>query len=291
MKRIVGFFLGVLPAMVCGAGVQPIRTITLSPWVDKPAGLGVQSNGYLFVTDYSAGRLAVFNPDGSWKEYWGRPGRESGDLAQPWGVTVDWNGNVYVADTGNNRVQVFGPQGTHLRSVGGQGLSPDSLRNPAGLLFLSGGSLLVADTGNGRLQIYSPAGTLTKSIPTRWGGAPNPLRAALSYFGNICVLDVSTNRLALFTSDGSPLGEARYPPALEIRRPRLPTALLADTTGDFWVADAGSLALERYDSGGRFQSRTALEGVVGMADLAAAPDGGLYVLDDQQKMIFKFASR
>jgi DNA-binding beta-propeller fold protein YncE len=75
-----------------------------------PAGLAVDSNDNIYVTDRDNDRIQIFTSNGTFITAIGSQGSEDGQLNRPEGVGVDPYSNtglVYVADTGNSRIQVF----------------------------------------------------------------------------------------------------------------------------------------------------------------------------------------
>jgi len=84
-------------------GVAPFVTIT-SPQIPNPAGLCVDGNGYLYVSNQTANSVAVFNsslyPGGNYNNTtpWALIQGPATGLLGPSGLAVDPNGNLYVAN-------------------------------------------------------------------------------------------------------------------------------------------------------------------------------------------------
>jgi tripartite motif-containing protein 71 len=75
-----------------------------------PAGLAVDSNDNIYVTDRDNDRIQIFTSNGTFIRAIGSQGSEDGQFNRPEGVGVDPYSNtglVYVGDTGNSRIQVF----------------------------------------------------------------------------------------------------------------------------------------------------------------------------------------
>ncbi len=64
----------------------------------------------LYVIEYGAGRLSVFEPSGRLVGRHGSTGTGGGHFNTPWGLAVDDAGRVWVADEGNRRIVVVVPQ-------------------------------------------------------------------------------------------------------------------------------------------------------------------------------------
>lgn len=71
------------------------------------AGLAIDSEGDLYVSDEVQGMVRVYNQEGKLLNVFGRPGNRIGEFSRPLGVWVDERDRVYVADSRNHRIQVF----------------------------------------------------------------------------------------------------------------------------------------------------------------------------------------
>ena len=85
-----------------------------------PWGITLDSDGNVYVADWSNDRVQKFTPDGQPLGVIGESGDGDGQLNRPSDMAVDGDGNVYVTDWGNERVQVFGPDGGFLLALRGQ---------------------------------------------------------------------------------------------------------------------------------------------------------------------------
>jgi DNA-binding beta-propeller fold protein YncE len=117
--------------------------------VQGPAALSVDRRGTIYVCDYIAGRVTVFDPFGNFMLYIG-----AGELDGPYGVAVDDDGLVYVADTRHHRVVVFDATGGVAATLGAMGSGPASFSEPHDVAVTWDGYLYVADTGNNRIQKF-----------------------------------------------------------------------------------------------------------------------------------------
>ena len=62
----------------------------------------------VFVSQYGAGCLLVYDLNGTFLKQIGTPGNGEGQLNSPYGITINGsNGDIFVCDNGNNRVQIF----------------------------------------------------------------------------------------------------------------------------------------------------------------------------------------
>jgi sugar lactone lactonase YvrE len=137
-----------------------VRTFGDTAAMSFPNGVGVDKDGYVYVTDSNNGRLLVFAPDGTLVTQVGR-GVGEGNLGLPRGVAVSEDGKVYIADSTGQTVFVyatFKPGATRLEflgSFGAEGVSNGTFQFPNGLALDARGRVYVADAGNDRVQVWS----------------------------------------------------------------------------------------------------------------------------------------
>src|ERR1700716_4494419 len=83
-----------------------------------PAGIAVDSEGNVYVSDYALDRLVKFGPDGTVLAQWGSSGSALGQFNSPFGVALDERNTLYVVDQLNNRLQRFSSDGTPMGAWG-----------------------------------------------------------------------------------------------------------------------------------------------------------------------------
>ncbi|MGB3728513.1 MAG: SMP-30/gluconolactonase/LRE family protein [Thermodesulfobacteriota bacterium] len=79
-------------------------------------GIGIDSEGRVYVADFYNNRIQVFDPEGKFLLSFGTQGRGEGQFERPTDVAVDKAGNIYVVDWGNDRVQklrIIWPEATN----------------------------------------------------------------------------------------------------------------------------------------------------------------------------------
>src|SRR4029077_10880139 len=123
----------------------------LNPNPPAPAGIAVDGEGNVYVSDYALDRVVKFGPDGVVLAQWGGSGSNPGQLNAPFGVAIDDRNTLFVVDQLNNRVQHFAAGGSVLGPWGGAGAGASDLRTPFGVAD-AGGRIYVADFGNDRVQ-------------------------------------------------------------------------------------------------------------------------------------------
>ncbi len=73
----------------------------------RPKGLGIDSEGHVYIVEGLSGMVQVFNREGQLLYYFGKKGTGFGDFQLPAGLFIDRGDRVYVVDSYNRRVQVF----------------------------------------------------------------------------------------------------------------------------------------------------------------------------------------
>jgi len=122
-----------------------------------PHFLAFNSQGDLYTTEASLGRVQKFDKDGKFLLAWGdnevAPGHFGGHkyMAGPLAIAVDPNDQVWITST-NNYLHQFTPEGRFICRIGGAGAEPGQFNLPHGLAFDSKHNLYVADARNSRIQ-------------------------------------------------------------------------------------------------------------------------------------------
>lgn len=123
------------------------------------------SQGRLYTTEGTSGRVQQFSAAGKSLAAWGNKGTQAGGFGDlktvyskqgfgPIGILVDRHDRVWVSSL-NDRVQVFTPEGHFLFGIGGTGKEPGQFARPHGMAFDSQGHLYVCDAGNQRIQKFA----------------------------------------------------------------------------------------------------------------------------------------
>jgi DNA-binding beta-propeller fold protein YncE len=143
------------------------------------AGVAVDTDGSIFVSDDLANRVRVIRPDGNIYAYAGTGAAgDAGDggaaqdaqLFHPEGLALDRDGHLYVADTYNHRVRRIDAVTGLIETVAGTGSEGSSgdggparsaeLNYPRGVRVAPDGRLYIADTFNHRVRRIEKDGTL-----------------------------------------------------------------------------------------------------------------------------------
>lgn len=122
-----------------------------------PHFLAFDSQGNLYTTEASLGRVQKFKPDGTFLLAWGDnevgPGHFGGHsyMPGPLAIAVDGKDQVWISST-NHYIHQFTPEGRFVYRMGGEGAQPGQFRLPHGLAFDGKHHLYVADARNSRIQ-------------------------------------------------------------------------------------------------------------------------------------------
>ena len=170
-----------------------------------PAGISVDIDHNVYVTDEWLNRVSVFDKDGNFLTLWGSPGEGGGEFNRPSGIAVDPWGDIYVVDSLNHRVQKFSKEGEFLAGWGDLGDAQGELDSPWGIAADGEGYVYVADHKNHRAQKFSPDGEFVASFGSYGAGRGQlnrPTAVAVDPDGDVYVCDWANNRVQVFRPDG-----------------------------------------------------------------------------------------
>jgi DNA-binding beta-propeller fold protein YncE len=171
-----------------------------------PAGIALDSQQNVYVTDEWLNRVSVFDADGVFLRSFGKAGNGPGELNRPSGIVADGDDNLLIVDAQNHRVQKFDTTGGFISSFGSRGDGPGQLNAPWGITLDSEGSIYVADHLNHRVQKFSRSGEYEMSIGSFGSGKgqfDHPTDVAVDGEGDIYVCDWANSRVQAFDSKGA----------------------------------------------------------------------------------------
>ena len=126
-----------------------------------PGGMDFDSEGNLYVTDFSGDIINVYGRDGELIDVIGELGTEPGQFNGPAGIAISENTDrVYLNDQFNNRIQVLELDGTPIFSFGTEGTAPGQFNEPIGIDIDEFENIYVADSQNNRIQVFDSEGNL-----------------------------------------------------------------------------------------------------------------------------------
>ena len=100
----------------------------------QPSNLAVDAQGRVYVSDFGAYRVQVFDAEGTYLRTVGKYGDNYGEFARPKGIAVDREGRLYVVDAAGQVVQIFDDKGQLLMWFGEPNASKVGLDLPTKVL-------------------------------------------------------------------------------------------------------------------------------------------------------------
>ncbi len=181
-----------------------------------PAGLALDSQENVYITDEWLNRVSVFDKDGNFLHQWGSAGSGDGEFNGPSGIAIDQQDALYIVDSRNHRVQKLTKDGGFLAQWGRLGSTAGQFNTPWGLTLDQQGQVYVADHKNHRVQKFTPDGAFVTqfgSYGTGKGQLNRPSDVAVDPEGDVYVCDWANHRVQVFGPDGtfvtSLLGDAQ----------------------------------------------------------------------------------
>jgi sugar lactone lactonase YvrE len=260
----------------------------------SPAGLGIDAQGDVWMTDYSGRRAIEFDADGTFVRSFGSFGNGNGQFFNPDDVAVDAAGNIFVVDSFHNRVQKFDPNGAYLLQWGSQGTGNGQFSVPR-CIAVRGDLVYVCDSFNHRIQRF----TLDGVFVGYWGSMGNlpgqfniPAKLAFDASGNIYVADQVNDRIQKLDANGAYIaqfGSTVIPPAgLDG-----PMAVAVNDAGEVYALTFEDSRVVRFAADGTFLNAWGGEGsrpgeFSDPQDLAIRGNGDILVTDAQNRRIQVF---
>jgi DNA-binding beta-propeller fold protein YncE len=170
-----------------------------------PAGLALDSQENVYVTDEWLNRVSIFDQEGTFLGDWGTAGSGDSELYGPSGLAIDPQDVLYIVDGRNHRVQKFTKDGKFLSSWGGLGSAPGQFNAPWGITLDQQGHVYVADHKNHRVQKFTPEGQFLMQFGSYGTGTRQlnrPSAVAVDPEGDIYVCDWANHRVQIFDAEG-----------------------------------------------------------------------------------------
>jgi tripartite motif-containing protein 71 len=156
--------------------------------MDFPGDMALDPKGRLWVADTGNSRFAIFDPDGTFVEYWEHRGTGEGEfiLEQSNGdgfgaIAFAPDGSFYVLDVGNRRVEHFDNERRFISSWGGFGSGPGQYEAPVGIAVDANGVVYVLDQLRNVVEHYDANGTVLGSF------SANPAPSSANSTGGLAV--------------------------------------------------------------------------------------------------------
>ena len=224
------------------------------PTMPAPRGVSIGPDDQVVVVD-TAGRVLIFDADGTLQRQWRMPANEAGN---PEGSCWLADGRIAIADTHYHRVVFFDQTGRVQDTLGGEPWSgaDGTFGFPVSIVQDAAGHLYVAEYGGGdRIQKFTPDGRFVLAFGGP-GTDPGRFQRAGGMVwrgGRIYIADTANGRIQVFHDDGrfiAVLGPADAPPTL-----RFPYDLDMGRDGRLYVIEWGAARITILDEAGRVQGR------------------------------------
>jgi len=217
--------------------------------LQSPAGLAIDGQDQLYITDAQLGAILVYYPNGKFRRYIGnRKGERL--FERPGGIAVDRaSGHVYVADPPRNTVVMLDADGKILAKIGSgaSGSGPGDFASPTDVMVRDQ-ELFVLDSQNYRIQVLDLAGHFHASIRPEYPESIGPsLAFSVDSEGRI-YLDGPLDTIQVFRRDGRLLlrfGET----GTGYGQFNLPRAIWIDSLDRIYVADTGNNRVQSLEWG------------------------------------------
>ena len=233
---------------------------------NNPSGIVIDTEGNLFVSDYSNHCIRKITPRGVVSTYagTGQPGASNGyrlkaGFNHPYGLAIDSEGNLYVGDVANHRIRKISPDGMVTTLAGKRkGFSDRQgelamFNHPYGVAVDQNKNVYVADSYNNKIRKVAPDGTTTTVAGSGNDGFVDGLGAGAEFYvpigivtdaeGNLFVGDEGNSSVRKITPDGSVTtlaGNGKFSFADGIGRNaafNAPGGIAIDAKGNLFVAD------------------------------------------------------
>ncbi|MCF6335446.1 MAG: NHL repeat-containing protein, partial [Spirochaetales bacterium] len=153
----------------------------------------LETNKYLFISEYSSDRILRTSLSGNNIFRFGSSGTGDGELLGPQFFAEDDQGHIYVTESGNARVSKFDYDGNFIFSFGKRGRYFEGFLQPTGIAYLNG-QILVADERKKELFLFDSSGNYLNSFTSDLLSSPEGISVYSS--GNFLISD--ENRVILF---------------------------------------------------------------------------------------------
>jgi tripartite motif-containing protein 71 len=264
---------------------------------NSPNALAIDASGNFLVVDNH--RVQKFGPGGQFLSRFGFAGVSDGQFWLPNGIASGSDGSIWVSDAFG--VQRFNAAGAFVERVGAAG--GGAISEPQGLDVGPGGDVFVADAGNDRISVFDAAGDYVRSFGST-GTGPGQFSSIaevdVDADGNVWVADAEADRVQLFNSAGEHIASFGAPgTGAQQFRFEAWAGIASDGQGRVWIVDAGNDRLGRwvaapftgfFRSAGMGGTGSADGQLKSPADVAADPEGNLWVLDRGNGRVQRFGS-
>jgi DNA-binding beta-propeller fold protein YncE len=216
--------------------------------LEKPKGISVDKGGRIFVADYTAGEIKIYDKNYRWLDTFSEYGYKPGQTIKTEFSDI-FDGKYYVSEEGNHRISVFDLQGKYLFAIGKRGSKPGQLNNPDAAKFNSEGKLFVADLRNNRIQVFDKSGKFLfgwGSTGRKQGEFRAPSGIGIDKHDNLYVGEIGNDRIQIFDKNGKFITGLGQLGNTKSEFDNVHGVIVDKKTGWVYIADTGNSRIRVY---------------------------------------------
>ena len=183
---------------------------------ERAAGIAVNTQGEVFVSDHLQNRIQVFTKMGEFLRAFGRKGNGDGQFHSPRKMCFDREGNLLVCDHYNYRIALLRQDGEFVYSFAMEPLEYTRMIPEDVCCDMHDGSIVVCgkneDTYAHSVQLFSGTGKYMKTISSG-GEEPDqyqsPCAVSISAYGHVLVADNKKHEIMIFDAMGRYVNSVR----------------------------------------------------------------------------------
>ena len=209
----------------------------------NPAGVAVDNDGVMFVTECDSCRLLKVSSDGKLLKAVGGRGKGPGQFHYPDGVALASN-KVYVCDRNNQRVQIFDTDLNLISSFGTPGSGDGEFNYPCDLASDGVEFVYVADCSNHRVQVFTVDGAFVKAFG-ELGNGPDKLDRPFGihvHHEYIYMVERDKNHVSVLTLSGEFICSFNF----RVGQPSLLRGIVVDSDGYVYVCNQYNQSVDVY---------------------------------------------
>ncbi|KJR40873.1 NHL repeat containing protein [Candidatus Magnetoovum chiemensis] len=216
----------------------------------------VETNGGYIYAGSQEGYIVKYNSDGTMIKKWGSSGISSLELRFPTGMSI-YNNYIYVSDVENARVQAFDTEGNFYKSFFLRGTGQNNLNFPYSIA-ISSDKIYIGDSDNDRILKTDINGNFIKQMGSGIIGN------SLSYPTDVTVDDASSvmyiadsgnYRILKLSLDMKTLYTQWGSYGSEDGQFIFPYSVQLDSVGNVYVVDNAKRDIQKFTSDGTFLSK------------------------------------